>query len=227
MVPQQSEKEIIHKEFELERMILFSDAVFAIAITLLIIDVKFPGIPKENKGIDYFNLFLPTIRQFLGLCLSFFFIGMFWSRHLKLFKYLKQYNNGVIARNLFFLFFIVTFPFSAEAVAGHISPHFIYPLFIYMLNILLCFIMHTLLCNYIFFKKPQLAIPGHNDAKKYIYLKSKYASIIFSSVFAVTLIIWFVTQNFLYINYSIAIVPLFTILLRKKLKKLKPKVEEV
>src|ERR1700733_14657654 len=91
------------KEFELERMILFSDAVFAIAITLLIIEIKFPEISKGATTHDIYISFKPVIMRFLGFMLSFFFIGVMWARHLKLFKYLRTYNSGVIVRNLVFI----------------------------------------------------------------------------------------------------------------------------
>ena len=105
----------IHREFELERMILFSDAVFAIAITLLIIEIKFPELPEGYKqSLDLFKMFKPTLVQFLGFIVSFFFIGMSWAGHLKLFRYLRAYDNGVIFRNLFSLFFVVAFPFAAS-----------------------------------------------------------------------------------------------------------------
>ena len=106
MAAHTSEKEIIEREFELERVILFSDAVFAIAITLLIIDIKFPELPVKLDNVNYLSLFRPLIFHFFALCISFFFIGNFWARHLRMFKYLKEYNQGVIRRNLFFLFFI-------------------------------------------------------------------------------------------------------------------------
>src|ERR1700761_3775523 len=98
--------ESLHKEFELERMILFSDAVFAIAITLLILEIKFPELPESFKGINVFDFLKPTLIHFFAFVISFFFIGMSWSRHLTLCKYLKQYNNKVIFLNLLLLFFI-------------------------------------------------------------------------------------------------------------------------
>src|SRR6478752_263905 len=65
----------LHKEFELERMILFSDAVFAIAITLLIIEIKFPELPEGyREQLSLWKMFKPTVVHFMGFLLSFFFI---------------------------------------------------------------------------------------------------------------------------------------------------------
>ncbi len=94
----------LEKEFELERMILFSDAVFAIAITLLVIDIKWPELPESLAGLDKLHIMKPTIFSFLGFALSFFFIGRAWSIHLRLFRLLRKYDQGLINRNLFFPF---------------------------------------------------------------------------------------------------------------------------
>ena len=72
-----SEKETIEREFELERVILFSDAVFAIAITLLIIDIKFPELPEKLDNVDYLRVFKPLMLHFFALCISFFLLATF------------------------------------------------------------------------------------------------------------------------------------------------------
>jgi uncharacterized membrane protein len=72
----------IRKEFQLERMILFSDAVFAIVITLMAIEIKLPeteGSHSVDWTLSIFYLLAPT---FLAYCLSFFFIGTSWYQHL-------------------------------------------------------------------------------------------------------------------------------------------------
>ncbi len=66
-------KNELHKEFELERLILFSDAVFAIAITLIILEIKFPEIPKHSSALEILNDFKPTLIHFVAFVLSFLF----------------------------------------------------------------------------------------------------------------------------------------------------------
>lgn len=220
---QPTEKEIIHKEFELERIILFSDAVFAIAITLLVIDVKFPELPEDFKNHNQWHLFRPTVIKFLSFCLSFFFIGNFWLRHLKLFKLLRQYNHGLVVRNLMQLFFIVLFPFAAETMAANIRPDFPLPLILYIFNIAFCSLMHTLLCHYIFYKHPHLALPGHENEKRYLYIRSKYATIMIGTVAIIALIVVFVFPgDMLKLAMSFYVLPFVAFLVHRKTKHLKP-----
>jgi uncharacterized membrane protein len=80
----------IKTEFQLERMILFSDAVFAIVITLMAIEIK---IPESNEKLNQVTLLksvahlVPTIASYM---VSFFFIGRIWYEHLKIFSLVKS-----------------------------------------------------------------------------------------------------------------------------------------
>lgn len=121
---QTSEEKAIHKEFELERIILFSDAVFAIAITLLIIEIKFPENAdlKNLHGAALLITFKPVIIQFSTFIISFLIIGMYWFRHLQLCKYLKSYNNKVIFHNLLFLDHGIFYEFMPVEEYGKENP---------------------------------------------------------------------------------------------------------
>ncbi len=213
----------LHKEFELERMILFSDAVFAIAITLLVIEIKFPEVPNSASEHEILLLFKPVIIRFFGFMLSFFFIGVMWSRHLKIFKYLKTYNNGVIFRNLLFIFFIVCFPFTASGLTENIRPHFLLPVLIYLINIACVQISQAVLCYYLFRRKAGLSIDGFEVEKNYIRLQSKYNAIVFSIGTLIFIAASFIfTDDTEYVLYSFYSIPLMLLFVKKYLKKFKP-----
>ncbi|MES2328002.1 MAG: TMEM175 family protein [Bacteroidota bacterium] len=214
----------IHREFELERMILFSDAVFAIAITLLIIEIKFPELPEDFKvSLDLWKMFKPTVIEFLGFFMSFFFIGVSWARHLKMFRYLKAYDNGVIFRNLLSLMFIVSFPFSTSALI-HARPSFMFPVIIYMGNLVLIFLSNFLLSYYIFKHKPSLSIPGHEAEKKYIHLQSTAMAVGLLVIFF-TLLTTALLSNFNneYMLTALQVTVLFLVIMRLWIRKNKPK----
>jgi len=86
------EKEIkqeIRKEFQLDRMILFSDAVFAIAITLMAIEIRLPANSTEALSEKLVHL-IPAI---LAYTISFVFIGQVWYQHLQVCGLLKDYDK--------------------------------------------------------------------------------------------------------------------------------------
>lgn len=213
----------LHKEFELERIILFSDAVFAIAITLIIIEIKFPEIEKEATASEIFKAFIPTLIQFGAFVLSFFFIGLSWIRHLQLFRYLAKYNLGLVKRNLVFLLFVVCFPFSISGITEHIRPGFLLPLLVYLFNIAAVMFCQYLIARYIFIVKPDLCVAGYEAEKKYLLENSKWVAILLSVIFVLYILLVsfsLVTPFFISLpSYALLIA---AIILRRRMKKLKP-----
>jgi len=141
------------KEFQLERMILFSDAVFAIAITLLIIEIKVPEI--HGAGLSESALVsavLHLMPKLAGFFISFMLIGMYWTRHHFLFGFLVDYTPALLWLNLLFLLSIVLMPFSTGIFGEYSVPSAIYlktPLIIYVANVCFSGFMLYLLWRYV------------------------------------------------------------------------------
>ncbi len=95
----------------LERIVFFSDAVMAIAITLLAIDLKVPEIDPTLAVTE-----LPKQLSSIGASLwtfliSFMVIGLYWISHHRYFGLIKRYDTRLMLLNLLFLFFIACMPF--------------------------------------------------------------------------------------------------------------------
>ena len=74
---------------ELERLVFFSDAVIAIAITLLVVTLAIPE-ATENVG----DALLDRWPQMLSYVLSFLVIGVFWMAHHRIFRYVAPIDQG-------------------------------------------------------------------------------------------------------------------------------------
>jgi uncharacterized membrane protein len=102
----------------LGRLIAFSDGVFAIAITLLIIGVVIP------EGTTDFNLnaVLSSLwPNYLAFLISFFVIGLYWIVHVRQFRFVRKYDSALLWLNLLFLLFIVIMPFTTSIVSRYES----------------------------------------------------------------------------------------------------------
>jgi uncharacterized membrane protein len=143
--------------FQIERIILFSDAVFAIAITLLIIEIKVPHLLPEYTNLEVMHAYLELMPKFLGFFVSFFFVGLYWTVHHQLMNYLINYNPKLVWLNLLFLLSIVLFPFSTALDSEYTGQNFITPFLIYTLNVLFAGGMIAVLWGYISNAKHQLS----------------------------------------------------------------------
>jgi hypothetical protein len=94
-----------------ERFIFFSDAVFAIAITLLVLDLK----PPHGRAGE-FDL-TTQIPNLIGFGLSFYVVGRYWLAHHALFETVRAYDRRLLVVNLVFLASIAFLPFPTSVVA--------------------------------------------------------------------------------------------------------------
>ncbi|OOQ59579.1 TMEM175 family protein [Mucilaginibacter pedocola] len=143
------EEEEIKKEFQLERVILFSDAVFAIIITIMVLEIKLPEGLRHAERSEVQHAIIEVLPRLFGYMTAFFFVGMFWLKHLKMFSYLKDYSKGLIIWNLVFLFFISLFPFGVSAMIESLGPGSAMGLFIYFNVIALSMLGQTMLTGYL------------------------------------------------------------------------------
>ncbi|MGS0748713.1 TMEM175 family protein [Halpernia sp. GG3] len=81
------------KESQVERIILFSGAVFAIAIALSVIDLKVPIIKGAITDHNFLLALSNELPQISGFILSFFIIGLYWSIHHNIFGFVVNYSK--------------------------------------------------------------------------------------------------------------------------------------
>jgi uncharacterized membrane protein len=108
-------------EHALERLIFFSDAVFAIAITLLIIEIHVPDLPRGSPDGAYFEALAHLIPSFIGYIVSFAVIGLFWMGHHRSFGLAVRQGPGIVGWNLALLGTIAFMPFSTAFLSAHVG----------------------------------------------------------------------------------------------------------
>ncbi|MFD9706232.1 TMEM175 family protein [Lentzea sp. NPDC059081] len=108
---------------EPDRLVLFTDAVVAIAITLLVLPlVEIVSEPGSEPPAELVSHHWPQIFSFL---LSFAVIAQLWMTHHRLFENVREYSTPLMVLNLVWLLTIVVLPFPTELVGTHGEDTFV------------------------------------------------------------------------------------------------------
>ena len=165
--------------FQVERMILFTDAVFAIAITLLILEIKVPNL--EFSGLTSAKIQEVLINQtaaFVGFFISFWVIALYWINHHRTFAYVDDYDGKLVFMNLLFLMSITIMPFTSALYSRYIN--FNLPTQIYCFNIAFTGFIKVWMSYYIYNPKHKISkYPIDNIRKKYYLARAWVEPMVF------------------------------------------------
>jgi uncharacterized membrane protein len=101
-----------------QRLEAFSDGVFAIAITLMILEI---GVPDVHGGGDLNRKLLDLWPEYLAYVLSFFTIGVYWANHHSFLRLFHTTDHYFLMLNIFFLMTIAFVPFPTAVVGEYLK----------------------------------------------------------------------------------------------------------
>jgi uncharacterized membrane protein len=104
---------MVETRLERGRIISFIDAVFSIAMTLLVLEVAIPSY-EAVAAQGTWGVLANLIPNFIGLIVSFLVTALYWSSHLRVMSYVTHFDNKLLWLNIFLLLFVVLMPFSTS-----------------------------------------------------------------------------------------------------------------
>lgn len=126
----------------------FSDGVFAIAVTLLVLGIKMP----DAKNLDNHQLslaLLKSIPQLLTFGFTFMVIGMFWVAHHRIFSMAKLVDSRLLWLNVVYLMFVAVMPYPAALLAE--NPFMTSSILVYSGTLFVIGVMHFILLRHVYY----------------------------------------------------------------------------
>jgi len=108
-------------DVRLQRLLFLSDGVYAIAATLLAVELVLPDAAADFRGDALLNSLLETWPMVLAFLTSFLFIANFWVAHNLLFYRVRRFDGGLMWLGLAQLLCIAFLPFPTSVVGEHVS----------------------------------------------------------------------------------------------------------
>jgi uncharacterized membrane protein len=103
----------------LDRILAFSDGIFAFAITLLVLNLTVPTLNQAATSSDLLSSLGTEYSKFIAYIVSFYVISNYWLAHHRVFRYVKKYDSRLMQLNMLFLLFITLVPFFTELISSY------------------------------------------------------------------------------------------------------------
>jgi uncharacterized membrane protein len=103
----------------LDRLTAFTDGVFAIAITLLVLEIPLPHLPNGAPAHELATKLGDLWPHALSYVISFVVIGIYWVVHHRMFRFIRRADTMLLRLNLLFLLFIAVMPLPTALIGEY------------------------------------------------------------------------------------------------------------
>jgi uncharacterized membrane protein len=192
---EQDEKELslLERGKDLSRIFAFTDGVYAIAITLLVLQIEVPAGITDNASL--WSGITDEGDDLLAFAISFAVIGMNWVGAHRFMRTVDEYDRGLMLLTLFSLFWVVLIPFTSQLMGEYASEAKL-SVVLYAVNMLLTVIAAALMQRHVL--KANLGKPEYRWDTELTLKSSMFTGAVFiltipvAYVFgAVTFLLWF------------------------------------
>jgi len=184
------------------RLEALGDGIFAIAMTIMVLELKFPEVE-----LDTWRSFIAAVAlvkyNFLCYIISFIVLGIMWFGHRVMFEFIGRTNRYFIFLGVLFYMFVCLVPFSAHLLAEH--PLKWFAILIYALNLSLCNISLFIQWRYGMKKKALMereVTPEMKEIADFLFLISPVVytiAVVFSFFSPVVSLFIFIITPFIYL----------------------------
>ena len=101
------------------RVEALSDGIFAVAMTLLVLDIRLPDLHGAADSAQVLSALLNIWPKFVAFIVSFFFLARAWKAHRLIFQYISQVDYVFVYLTMVHLFVVCLLPFSASLIAEY------------------------------------------------------------------------------------------------------------
>lgn len=130
---------VTREALSLNRVEALTDGVFAIVMTILVLELGAPILTGESVHTELTGMLLAMWPEFLSYFVTFLIIGFMWSVHYYQFSNIRRSDSGLVWLNIIFLMFMSLLPFSTSLLGQHINEQV--SVFIYGGNFIACMLM--------------------------------------------------------------------------------------
>jgi uncharacterized membrane protein len=169
--------QFLHQHGASKRLELLSDGVFAIAATLLVLEIRVPELEHGMGKTELLKSLIKIIPSMVAFIFSFMNIMVFWMNHDSISMVTRYFDRKITFLNIIFLLFISLVPFTSRLISEY--PDSFIAISIYGIVLMLCSIIATIMYRHIAFKTDMMMKEVSMKSRKKVWKRIVFSPFIY------------------------------------------------